>query len=80
MKRMIYICLVFVISGFYLFANNNSYEELGTISWHRDYNKALEIASEIGDKRNEAARLGNLGQTYLFQGKARKAISYFEQA
>lgn len=46
MKKIICICMVIVINTFYLIAANNSYIELGNISWLRDYNKALEKAKK----------------------------------
>jgi tetratricopeptide (TPR) repeat protein len=44
------------------------------------YQKALEIARDIGDKRGEGANLGNLGPAYAELGQINKAIEYFQQA
>ena len=44
------------------------------------YEQALVIAREIGDRRGEGARLGNLGIAYARLGETRKAIDLFEQA
>ncbi len=42
--------------------------------------KALKIAQEIGDRRNEGAWLGNLGNVYRDFGQVEKAIEYYEKA
>jgi tetratricopeptide (TPR) repeat protein len=44
------------------------------------YEQALAIAREIGDKRGEGNRLGNLGNAYSALGETRRAIAFYEQA
>ena len=44
------------------------------------YEKALAISQEIGDRRGEGTRLGNLGLAYCSLGQVEKAIKYYEQA
>ena len=44
------------------------------------YEKALAIAQEIGDRRNEGRWLGYLGSAYSDLGQIEKAIQYYEQA
>ena len=38
------------------------------------------IAREIGDRRGEGNRLGNLGSAYSDLGQVEKAIEYYEDA
>ncbi len=45
-----------------------------------NYDKALAIAQEIGDRRNEGALLGNLGTAYRDIGQVEKAIEYYDKA
>jgi len=40
----------------------------------------LKISREIGDRRGEGNRLGNLGLVYSDLGEPRKAIEYYVQA
>jgi len=42
--------------------------------------EALKISREIGDRRGEGAKLGNMGNTYSHLSEPRKAIEYYEQA
>ncbi len=44
------------------------------------FDKALKIAQEIGDRRNEGACFGNLGVAYRDLGEVRKAIVCYEKA
>ncbi|MEA3338123.1 MAG: tetratricopeptide repeat protein, partial [Chloroflexota bacterium] len=44
------------------------------------YEQALGISQEIGDRRGEGNRLGNLGLAYAALGEVEKAIGYYEQA
>ncbi len=44
------------------------------------YEQALAISREIGDRRGEGDRLGNLGLAYSDLGEPRKAIEFYEQA
>ena len=44
------------------------------------YEQALTISREIGDRRGEGNRLGNLGNAYADLGRVEKAIDYLEQA
>jgi len=45
-----------------------------------NYEQALVINREIGNRRNEGLVLGNLGDLFLFSGQASLAQSHFEQA
>jgi len=42
--------------------------------------QALAIAREVGDRRGEGNRLGNLGNAYADLGQVAEAIGYYEQA
>jgi tetratricopeptide (TPR) repeat protein len=42
--------------------------------------KSIKIAQEIGDRENEGARLGKLGNAYRALGEVRKAMQYYEKA
>jgi tetratricopeptide (TPR) repeat protein len=44
------------------------------------YEQALEIAREIGDRRGEGNRLGNLGTAYKRLGDSARARKLWEQA
>ncbi len=44
------------------------------------YEQALQISREIGDRRGEGNRLGNLGLAYSGLGEVARAIEYYEQA
>ena len=44
------------------------------------YEQGLLIQREIGDRRGEGAKLGNLGSAYLNLGQYPKAIEYYEGA
>ena len=44
------------------------------------YEQALVIDREIGDRRGEGADLGNLGMAYAALGEVRRAIEQYEQA
>ena len=44
------------------------------------YNQALAISQEIGDRRGEGTRLGNLGIAYEQQGEPDKARQHWEAA
>jgi tetratricopeptide (TPR) repeat protein len=44
------------------------------------FDKALKMAQEIGDRRNEGACFGNLGVAHRDLGEVRKAIVYYEKA
>jgi tetratricopeptide (TPR) repeat protein len=43
------------------------------------YEKAKEIAIEIGDKRDEGNCLGNLGSAYFTLGEYQRATSYYKE-
>ena len=43
------------------------------------YQQALQIAREIGDRRNEGVWLGNLGLAYSALGEMERAIEYYQQ-
>ena len=43
------------------------------------HEQELVIAREIGDRRDEANALGNLGNAYAAFGELEKAIGYYEQ-
>jgi len=59
----------------------NAYRNLGQVEKAIEYyEKALEIAREIGDRQGEGADLGNLGNAYSDLGQVEKAIEYYEQA
>jgi len=45
-----------------------------------DYEQALAIAREIGDRRGEGNHLGNLGNAYYRLGYPSQAIEYHQQA
>ncbi len=66
------------------FAARNKLENLGNAHYRRKaieyYEKAIEIAQEIIDRRNEGIWFGNLGNVYLDLGEGRKAIEYYEKA
>lgn len=47
------------------------------LSYHE---KALELASRIGDKQSEGRTLGNIGIVYNLLGLKRKAIGYYRKA
>lgn len=46
----------------------------------QDYNQALLLFQENGDRRSEAITLNNLGQIYADLGQRDKALNYYEQA
>jgi tetratricopeptide (TPR) repeat protein len=45
-----------------------------------DYEQALVIAREIGDRQGEGTDLANLGLAYYGLGEIQKGIAYYEQA
>ena len=45
-----------------------------------DFEQALQISREIGDRMGEGANLGNLGNAYADLGEPRKAIEHYQQA
>jgi tetratricopeptide (TPR) repeat protein len=44
------------------------------------YQQALAISREIGDRRGEGNRLGNLGLAYADLGQVERAIEHYQQA
>nr|WP_286167491.1 tetratricopeptide repeat protein [Arthrospira platensis] len=44
------------------------------------YQKSLEIARDIGDRKNEAASLNNLGNAYYSLGRYPEAIAFYQQS
>ena len=44
------------------------------------YEQALVISREIGDRRGEGNRLGNLGLAYAALGRVEEAIDFYQQA
>jgi tetratricopeptide (TPR) repeat protein len=59
----------------------NAYKDLGDARKAiEQYEQALAISREIGDKSGEGAALGSLGLAYAALGETRKAIEYYEQA
>lgn len=58
-----------------------AYANLGDTTKAIEYHeRALVIAREIGDRRNEGNQLGNLGIAYAVLGDAAKTIEYYQQA
>lgn len=45
-----------------------------------DYEQALAISRESGDRRGEGTALGNLGVAYAVLGQVERAIEFYEQA
>ncbi|HUV02920.1 MAG TPA: tetratricopeptide repeat protein [Desulfobacteria bacterium] len=69
------------ISGYLLGSLGILYGQTGSCKKSLEHSeKALKIAREIGDRRNEGAVLGNLGLAYSALGQVEKAIEYYEQA
>jgi tetratricopeptide (TPR) repeat protein len=44
------------------------------------YENALKIAQDIGNRKDEGALFGSLGNSYSALGDARKAVEYYEKA
>jgi len=59
---------------------NNAYDKSNYKKAIEYYEKALEIAREIGNKLGEGTALGNLGLVYGGLGKIKKAMEYYEKA
>jgi tetratricopeptide (TPR) repeat protein len=62
-------------------AIGRAYADIGKVKVATEYlEKALLIAREVGNRRDEAAALTNLGSTYALFGDMQSVIGYFEQA
>ena len=69
------------ISGYLLGSLGLLYWQIGSYKKSLEYTeKALEVARDIGNRKNEGASLGNLGNTYSALGQVERAIEYYEQA
>jgi len=69
------------ISGYLLGSLGILYGQIGSYKKSIEYTeKALEVARDIGNRKNESASLGNLGNTYSALGQVERAIEYYEQA
>jgi len=69
------------ISGYLLGSLGDLYFQIGLYEKSIDCSeKALKIAKDIGDRRNEGVWLGNLGLAYRALGQVEKAIEYYEGA
>lgn len=69
------------ISGYLLGSLGILYYQIGSYKKSLEYSeKALKIAQEIGDRRNEGTWLGNLGIVYADLGEVERAIEYYQQA
>jgi len=69
------------ISGYLLGSLGVLYFQISLYEKSIDYTeKALKIAKDIGDRRNEGVWLGNLGLAYRALGQVEKAIKYHEDA
>ncbi len=68
-----------IVGSAYLTIGNILVESGETRKALAEYEKALAIAREIGDKHGEGSALGNLGNVYFFLGDAEKTIEYCEE-
>jgi tetratricopeptide (TPR) repeat protein len=69
------------ISGYLLGSLGILYGQIGSYKKSLEYfEKALEIAQDIGDRQSEGTLLGDLGIVYSALGQVERAIEYYEQA
>ena len=69
------------ISGYLLGSLGILYLQIGSYKKSLEYTeKALKVARDIGNRKNEGASLGNLGNTYSALGQVERAIEYYKQA
>ena len=69
------------ISGYLLGSLGILYNQIGSYKKSLEYTeKALKVARDIGNRKNEGASLGNLGNTYSALGQVERAIEFHEQA
>lgn len=58
-----------------------AYHKLGKLEQAIDYyQRALQIARNIGDRPGEATRLGHLGIAYSYLGRSEETVNYYHQA
>ena len=69
------------ISGYLFGSLGNLYVQIGLYEKSIDCSeKALAIAREVWNRKNEGNALGNLGNAYSSLGQVEKAIEYYEEA